>query len=67
VCDSPDRAAHYHTLGPKLGVSSLTRHLAGLEVKVVLVYVNRNEQFDVAVRLYVCVLSNLYLVTSFPD
>jgi hypothetical protein len=29
VCDSPDQAAHYHALGPKLGASSLTRHLAG--------------------------------------
>jgi hypothetical protein len=24
VCDSPDQAAHYHSLGPKLGASSLT-------------------------------------------
>jgi hypothetical protein len=31
VCDSPDQAARYHTLGPKLGASSLTRHLAGKE------------------------------------
>jgi hypothetical protein len=29
VCNSPDQAAHYHTLGHKLGASSLTRHLAG--------------------------------------
>jgi hypothetical protein len=35
-CDSPDQATHYHTLGAKLGASSLTRHLAGLGVKVVL-------------------------------
>jgi hypothetical protein len=35
VCDSPDQAAHYHTLGPKLGAASLTRHLAGLGVKLV--------------------------------
>jgi hypothetical protein len=35
VCDSPDQAEHYHTLGPKLRASSLTRHLPGLEVKVV--------------------------------
>jgi hypothetical protein len=34
VCDSPDQAAHYRTLGTKLGASSLTRHLAGLGVKV---------------------------------
>jgi hypothetical protein len=27
VCDSPDQAAHYNTLGPKLGASALTRHL----------------------------------------
>jgi hypothetical protein len=25
VCHSPDQAAHYHILGPKLGASSLTR------------------------------------------
>jgi hypothetical protein len=31
VCDSSDQAAPYHTLGPKLGASSLTRHLAGSE------------------------------------
>jgi hypothetical protein len=30
VCNSPDQGAHYHTLGPKLGASSLTWHLAGL-------------------------------------
>jgi hypothetical protein len=35
VHDSPDQAAHYHTLGPKLVASSLTRHLAGLGVKIV--------------------------------
>jgi hypothetical protein len=27
MCDSPDQAAHYHILGPKLRASSLTRHL----------------------------------------
>jgi hypothetical protein len=27
VCDSPDKAAHYHTLGPKLEAVSLTWHL----------------------------------------
>jgi hypothetical protein len=32
--DIPDHAAHYHTLGPKLEASFLTRHLAGLGVKV---------------------------------
>jgi hypothetical protein len=31
VCDSSHHAAHYHTLGPKLGASSLIRHLAGTE------------------------------------
>jgi hypothetical protein len=34
VCDNPDQAAHYHTLGHKEGVSSLAQHLAGLGVKV---------------------------------
>jgi hypothetical protein len=34
VCDSPDVAAHYHTVGHMLGVSSLTVHLAGLGVKI---------------------------------
>jgi hypothetical protein len=28
-CDTPDQAAHFRTLSPKLGASSLTRHLAG--------------------------------------
>jgi hypothetical protein len=31
VCDSSDQAAYYHTLGPKLEDSYLTRHLAGTE------------------------------------
>jgi hypothetical protein len=31
VCDSPDQAAHYHALGPKLWASSMTRNLAGKE------------------------------------
>jgi hypothetical protein len=35
VCDSPDQAAHYHTLGTKLAASSLK--LAGLGVKVVFI------------------------------
>jgi hypothetical protein len=35
MCGSPDKAAHYHTLGPKLGASCLKQHLAGLGVKVV--------------------------------
>jgi hypothetical protein len=35
VCDSPNQAAHYHTLGPKLEAPSLTRHLACLGAKVV--------------------------------
>jgi hypothetical protein len=39
VCDSPDQATHYHTLGPMLGASSLTRHLAGLGVKVVYFFI----------------------------
>jgi hypothetical protein len=33
-CDSPDQAAHYLKLGPKLGASSLTWHLVGIRVKV---------------------------------
>jgi hypothetical protein len=35
VCDSPDQAAHYHTLSPTLGYSPLTWHFAGLTVKIV--------------------------------
>jgi hypothetical protein len=34
VWDSSKQAAHYHTLGCKLGASSLTRHLAGLGAEV---------------------------------
>lgn len=33
---SPDQAAHYHTLGRKLRALSLTLHVAGLGVKVLL-------------------------------
>jgi hypothetical protein len=40
VCDSPDQAAHYHTLGPKLGASSLTRHLAGIGPKDSFIYIS---------------------------
>jgi hypothetical protein len=28
VCDSPDQASHYHTLGPKVRASSLSGRLA---------------------------------------
>jgi hypothetical protein len=38
VCDSPDQAAQYHTLGPKLGASSLTGHLAGTEEIIIILY-----------------------------
>jgi hypothetical protein len=31
VCDSPDQASHYHTLGPNLGTSPLTCHLVRTE------------------------------------
>jgi hypothetical protein len=31
VCDSPDQAAHYHTLSTKLGASCLTWHLSRTE------------------------------------
>jgi hypothetical protein len=34
VCDSSDQAAHYHTVGPKLGASSLTRHLDDFGVQI---------------------------------
>jgi hypothetical protein len=34
VCDSPDQAAYYHALGPKLVASSLTRHFIDLGVKL---------------------------------
>jgi hypothetical protein len=36
VCDSPEQAAHYHTLGPKLGATQL---LAGTE-KISIIYYN---------------------------
>jgi hypothetical protein len=35
VCDSPDQAAHCHTLCPTLGASSLTPHLAGTEERII--------------------------------
>jgi hypothetical protein len=37
VCDSPDKAAHYHTLSPKLEASSLIGQWNGLPVRVVIV------------------------------
>jgi hypothetical protein len=33
ACSSPESAAHYHTLGLKLGFSSQIHHLAGLGFK----------------------------------
>jgi hypothetical protein len=36
MCDSSEQAAHYHTLGPKLGASSLTWHVAGTEERSIL-------------------------------
>jgi hypothetical protein len=41
--NSPDQAAHYRTLGPKLGTSSLTQHLTGLGTKVFLSYRHESE------------------------
>jgi hypothetical protein len=38
VCDSPDQAAHYHTLSPNLETLPLIQHLAGLEVIIVFMY-----------------------------
>jgi hypothetical protein len=35
VCDNSDQAAHYHHLGPKLGVSFLTRHFGWKQNKKV--------------------------------
>jgi hypothetical protein len=35
MCDSPVEAGHHHTLGPKLGASHLTLHLADLREKAV--------------------------------
>jgi hypothetical protein len=40
VCNSPDQAAQYRTLGPKLGASSLAWHLAGLLCKCSFLNVN---------------------------
>jgi hypothetical protein len=37
VCNSSDEAAHYHTLGPKLGASSLTLTLGWSWSKLVVV------------------------------
>jgi hypothetical protein len=42
VRDSPDQAAHYHTLGPKLGASSMSRGLADLEVRAVYIILLSN-------------------------
>jgi hypothetical protein len=45
VCDSPNQVAHYHTLSPKLGASSLNRHLAGLGVKVDSIFITVDKRF----------------------
>jgi hypothetical protein len=50
MCDSSDQAAHYHTLGPKLGASSLTWHVAGTEERSILF---RGVLFITVVRVYV--------------
>jgi hypothetical protein len=42
VCDSSDQAEHYHTLGPKLGASTLTLHLAGTEKSIIIMYYIRH-------------------------
>jgi hypothetical protein len=47
VCDSPDQAPHYHTLGPELGTLFLTRHLAGFEKNVVSFLKFHDEHFHV--------------------
>lgn len=36
VCSSPGQATHYHTIGAKLGSSSLTQYLVALGVNIVL-------------------------------
>jgi hypothetical protein len=33
VCDSPDKATHYHTVGTKLGASSLTWNIVGFSLE----------------------------------
>jgi hypothetical protein len=46
VYNSPEQAAHYHTLGPKLGASFMPRHLAGAEEKEYFFYYNIYETTD---------------------
>jgi hypothetical protein len=38
VCGSPDHAAHYHTVCPKLGSSSLTWHLGEIEERSIIIF-----------------------------
>jgi hypothetical protein len=38
VCDSPEQAAHYQSVGLKFGVSYLNRHLAGYLEKTLRVF-----------------------------
>jgi hypothetical protein len=35
VCENPDQAAHYRTLGPNLRALSLTWHMADVRVRIV--------------------------------
>jgi hypothetical protein len=44
VCDNTNKAAHYHTLGLKLGASSLTWHLASLRENVFYFNVNKESE-----------------------
>jgi hypothetical protein len=37
VCDSSEQAAHYHILGPKLGASYMTWHLAVTEERIIII------------------------------
>jgi hypothetical protein len=47
VCNSTNQAAHYHILGPKLGVLSLTWHLDGLEGKVFSFYDTQDHKYQI--------------------
>jgi hypothetical protein len=53
--DSPNQAAHDHTLGPKLGASSLTRYLSGLGVKIVHTHLSSSvETYGVERQMALC-------------
>jgi hypothetical protein len=52
VCDSSDQVAQYHSLGTKLGASSVTQQLAGFGMKAV-TYIWQGQAYEIQSKIYV--------------